>query len=627
MPDSVPLSVTRPLWLLQPLLWAFTLLLAACAILPPTAEPERRSPPTATPIFAAVTTPTPEPSSDPIPPTATVEPSPVPVPETETEPLALFLSPDIPWDIAGPLGATLAAGQSSGGQPIAFVAEPENASVVLQWGPLESQSTGKTRFQRTYVLVVPLATVRDEITLDEFIAHWQGSGQAPLLLGDHTAAAFTALYGEPGATLVPESDLLIQLQNTPGSVGLIPFDHVDPTYKVLQVDGINPLNNAFEPVGDPLTFAFTLRGPGSEIILPLIDDAGIAQTNRDPKLLTSLVMTGVTAMARLTAARMERHGYDYPARHIADELIVADITHVGNEIPFIKGCKVNPSANNLTFCSKPAYWAALQAIGADIVGLSGNHVNDFGRKGARESIAFYRDNGIPIYGSGLDTAEACAPLMWEHNGNKFAFIAALSYWPKSAWATDTKPGACYYYRCSEKDFDFWPDPHACQKATLSKTLSEGLYDNKATILETVQQLSSEVDVVSVELQHYETYHAKPTVKQVRKFRELRQAGADIITGVQSHVPQAMESYGLDDLGSAGIIVYGLGNFFFDQMWSWNTRSGLIARHIIYDGRLINTEILTTMLHDYAQPRWDNSKQRARMLRRVFQSTPDKPNPS
>ncbi len=578
MPDSVPLSVTRPLWLLQPLLWAFTLLLAACAILPPTAEPERRSPPTATPISAAVTTPTPEPSSDPTPATAIVEPSPVPVPETE--PLALFLSPDIPWDIAGPLGATLAAGQSSGGQPIAFVAEPENASVVLQWGPLESQSTGKTRFQRTYVLVVPFATVRDEITLDEFIAHWQGSGQAPLLLGDHTAAAFTALYGEPGATLVPESDLLIQLQNTPGSVGLIPFDHVDPTYKVLQVDGINPLNNAFEPVGDPLTFALTLRGPGSEIILPLIDDAGIAQTNRDPKLLTSLVMTGVTVMARLTAARM-----------------AADITHVSNEIPFIKGCKVNPSANNLTFCSKPAYWAALQAIGADIVGLSGNHVNDFGRKGARESIAFYRDNGIPIYGSGLDTAEACAPLMWEHNGNKFAFIAALAYWPKSAWATDTKPGACYYY------------------------------DNKATILETVQQLSSEVDVVSVELQHYETYHAKPTVKQVREFRELRQAGADIVTGVQSHVPQAMEPYGLDDLGSAGIIVYGLGNLFFDQMWSWNTRSGLIARHIIYDGRLINTEILTTMLHDYAQPRWANSKQRARMLRRVFQSTPDKPNPS
>ncbi|MCP4165237.1 MAG: hypothetical protein GY759_05000 [Chloroflexi bacterium] len=593
MPDSAPLSVTRPLWLLRPLIWASVLLLAACAILPPTAEPERKSPHTATPIFAPVTTPTPEPSSDPIPPTVTAEPSPAP----KTEPLAVFLSPDIPWDIAGPLGATLAAGYTSEGRSIALVAEPENASAVLQWGPLESQSSGKTSFQRTYVLVVPFATVRDEIRLDEFIARWQGSGKAPLLLGDHAADVFTALYGEPGATLVPESDLLNQLQNTPGSVGLIPFDQVDPTYKVLQVDGINPLSNAFEPVGDPLTFALTLRGPGSEMLLPLISGAGIPQTNRDPALLASLAMTGVTAMARLTAARVERHGYDYPARHIADELTAADITHVSNEIPFIKGCKVNPSTSNLTFCSKPAYWAALQAIGADIVGLSGNHVNDFGRKGARESIAFYRDNGISIYGSGLDTTEACAPLMWEHNGNRFAFIAALAYWPKSAWATDTKPGACYYY------------------------------DNKATILETVQKLSLEVDIVSVELQHYETYHARPTAKQVREFRELRQAGADILTGVQSHVPQAMEPYGHDDLGSDGIIVYGLGNLFFDQMWSWNTRSGLIARHIIYDGRLINTEILTTMLHDYAQPRWANSKQRTRMLRRVFQGTPDKPNPS
>ena len=36
----------------------------------------------------------------------------------------------------------------------------------------------------------------------------------------------------------------------------------------------------------------------------------------------------------------------------------------------------------MIFCSSPAYWAALEALGADIVGLSGNHVNDFGQEGA-----------------------------------------------------------------------------------------------------------------------------------------------------------------------------------------------------------------------------------------------------
>jgi hypothetical protein len=66
------------------------------------------------------------------------------------------------------------------------------------------------------------------------------------------------------------------------------------------------------------------------------------------------------------------------------------------------------------------------ALGADIVGLSGNHVNDFGRDGARRSLSWYHDNGIPTYGSGFNVNEACAPLLWEDHGNTFAFIAALA---------------------------------------------------------------------------------------------------------------------------------------------------------------------------------------------------------
>ena len=269
----------------------------------------------------------------------------------------------------------------------------------------------------------------------------------------------------------------------------------------------------------------------------------------------------------------------------------ADITHVSNEVPFIKGCKVNTSSNSLRFCSDPKYWAALAAIGADMVGLSGNHVNDFGRKGARQSLAFYEDNNIPVYGSGLDEQEACAPLLLEHNGQKLAFLAALAYQPGSAWATPTEPGACHYD------------------------------SNETAILGSIRDLKASGHVVAVELQFYESYKPSPTSRQVAVFRRLRDAGADIVTGVQSHVPQAMESYGQADDGGSGVIVYGLGNLFFDQMWSWPTRTGLIARHTIYDGRLLNTEILTTVLMDYAQPRWATAKERAEILRRIFKGAP------
>jgi poly-gamma-glutamate synthesis protein (capsule biosynthesis protein) len=299
-------------------------------------------------------------------------------------------------------------------------------------------------------------------------------------------------------------------------------------------------------------------------------------------------------MSRDTAQQMERKGVLYPALIISDTLAAADITHVSNEVPFLDDCVVNATENNLVLCSNTTYWQTLQAIGTDIVGLSGNHVNDFGYDGARRSLQFYRDNRIPIYGSGLNIEQACEPLLWEHNGNTFAFIAALAWWPESARATADLPGACYYY------------------------------DNKDKIKAMVQELSKEVDIVSVELQYYETYEPYPTNEQVADFREIRDWGADIVTGVQSHVPQAMEPYGSADKGGQGIIVYGLGNLFFDQMWSWDTRTELYARHAIYDGRLISTEILTGVLEDAAQPRWATAKERADLLARVFGAAPKRP---
>jgi len=148
----------------------------------------------------------------------------------------------------------------------------------------------------------------------------------------------------------------------------------------------------------------------------------------------------------------------------------------------------------------------------------------------------------------------------------------------------------------------------------------------------VRELSAdpEIDLVAIELQYLETYNPFPTDQQVVEFRELREAGADIVTGVQSHVPQAWEPYGgatdgdTDDDGAPGIIVYGLGNLFFDQMWSWETRTGLIARHTIYQGRLLSSEILTTVLEDYAQPRWATPEERAGILESIHGAAPARP---
>jgi len=554
--------------------------------------------------------PTPEPTATPIQwPTATsaqsartlLAPQPTPVPEQVNGSITVALAPNLPEPYAAPMRTILSQTSriSTGSwlkRPLHLRNNLDDASVQVKMEPLSNirLNGAYPLLDRFYVVVAPFDTLQDDIALGELRLRWQGLKSAPLYVTEAAARDLPAVLGTRRVSVLSDSSWETLFANNGDAIGIMAFDRLDPRYKVLTVDGVNPLDNRLDPVQYPLAVAMTVRGTGAARIASLLRPAVQAPANRDPARLTSLIMTGVTAMTRATAARMERHGYAYPAMVISDTLRAADITHISNEVPFLGDCQVNATPNNLIMCSHTNYWATLEAVGTDIVGLSGNHVNDFGRAGARESIGWYRDNGISIYGSGLNVDEACAPLLWYHNGNKFAFVAALAYGPSSAWATADQPGACYFY------------------------------DDKERILSLVADLAQEVDIVAVELQYEETYNPFPTPNQVVEFRELRAAGADIVTGVQSHVPQAVEPYGANDPGGPGIIVYGLGNLFFDQMWSWETRTELILRHTIYDGRLINSEILTAVLEDFAQPRWATADERIDILTRIFRAAPERP---
>ena len=132
---------------------------------------------------------------------------------------------------------------------------------------------------------------------------------------------------------------------------------LDPRYKVLTVDGANVLSNTLDPATYPLRVRVALTGPEAETVAPALADVIAVATNRDPAKLTTLIMTGVTAMARNTARVMEEEGVLYPALVISDTLAAADITHVSNEIPFLDDCKVNATKNNLMLCSNDRYWA------------------------------------------------------------------------------------------------------------------------------------------------------------------------------------------------------------------------------------------------------------------------------
>lgn len=53
------------------------------------------------------------------------------------------------------------------------------------------------------------------------------------------------------------------------------------------------------------------------------------------------------------------------------------------------------------------------------------------------------------------------------------------------------------------------------------------------------------------------------------------------------------------------------------MQSDNVRQGLVVRHTIYNGRLLQSELLPTLLYDYVQPRWATPAQAREILDLVF----------
>jgi hypothetical protein len=449
-----------------------------------------------------------------------------------------------------------------------------------------------------YALVAPFPTVVDGVRAEDLISSWRGKPSGPfagrpILMDSHTLEAFATLWGDPDPAAIRSltaSQLLDAAWGQALSWAIIPFDELEPRWKVLAVDGVSPLDNDFQQgnlylmqstLGYPLriSFGLTCSGICAPSLIPRLP-----ATNRDPAKLTTVMMTGVTALVRATEFTMQRKGLDYPGRDIGALLAAADITHISNEVAFNAGCPApDPAQQGLVFCSNPEDIELLRAVGTDVVELTGNHLADYGSEATLDTLALYEQNGMRYYGGGKDLQDATKPLLITNHGNKIAFIGcnAVDIGSRPT-ATADRPGAApcdYGYLMGE-----------------------------------IQRLDAQGYVVIATFQYYETYVPQPFQAQIDDFRLLVAAGASIVQGSQAHYPQTME------FRDGAFIHYGLGNLFFDQMGTTQgapTREEFMDRHVMYDGRYIGTELLTALLEDYARPRPMTEAERATFLSRYF----------
>jgi hypothetical protein len=521
-------------------------------------------------------------------PTPTLTPTPTPTPAW---PVTVYVPTGLPASAADSLHTVIAD------HPDLFVpvAAPEAANVQVSFyfsdtleswiGPLPI-----TIGEWTYAVVAPFPTLTDGVSWTHVISHWIGYPAGPLtsqplLMTAETAATLAAVIGEPapGAVeIVPIDGIVQRAWDTRPSWGIVPFEQLEPRWKVLRVDGVSVLDTRMDEKSYPLTVLIGATGL-ERAAARLEEELGHYLSNRDPDKMSVVVMTGVTALTRATAMRMGLHGVTYPAGDIRPWLVEADITHISNEVSFAENCPPPGNYYTMVFCSDPSYFELLEDIDIDVVELTGNHLLDWGLDAMKLSLLMYETRDVPYYGGGWNLAQAQQPLTITHGVHTFGFVGCNPAGPSSDWATEDLPGSA-----------------PCNFGLVSDQLGPH-----------IRQLREQGAIPIVTLQYLEDYSYEPLPQQKIDFRALAEAGAVIVSGSQAHQPQGF------DFVNGAFIHYGLGNLFFDQMQSLETRQEFIDRHVFYDGRHISTEILTAILEDYARPRPMTTEEREELLREAF----------
>jgi poly-gamma-glutamate capsule biosynthesis protein CapA/YwtB (metallophosphatase superfamily) len=432
-----------------------------------------------------------------------------------------------------------------------------------------------------YAVAAPFATTADEISATALAEAWRdGSAGPSLYLDPGTAAAWESVWGAPGpgVTLLPEAERIAGLWQARPSLTLIPFHRLSPELKVLRLDGRSPLDPGFDPAAYPLVIPIGVRAEAALLAQFMAFWSG-PSTNYQPERLTRVAMTGVAALTRAVAYQMEVRGVTYPGEVVGPVLQAADIAHISHEVPFAPDCPYPNPVGGTTFCARDRYLELLQSIGTDVVELTGNHVNDWGAHNLLHTIDLYEAAGMAIFGGGRDLASAAQPALFEHNGNRVAFVGCNPVGPAYAWATENRAGSrpCHY----------------------------------DTFFAEIAGLREAGYVVIATLQYWEFYHYAPTAQQKSDFRRVAEAGAAAVSGSQAHHPQSF------DFHQGAFIHHGLGNLFFDQMDMLGTRQTFVDTYAIYDGRLISVELWTGLIENWSRPRLMTAAEREQLLRAVF----------
>ncbi len=251
-------------------------------------------------------------------------------------------------------------------------------------------------------------------------------------------------------------------------------------------------------------------------------------TKRD----VSLLAVGDINLGRVTGQKILGGNYDYAFENIDGYIKKFDIAfgNLESQLADLGGETQSPTSE-YRFAGPPEGAIGLKTAGWDIVSTANNHMWDYGKDALFETMENLEQAGIKYTGSRRRTEDLYKPTIIESNGQKIAFLAG----------TMLLNG---YEKSGALDYVAWADTEELTSA--------------------IADIKDDVDWIIVSIHGGVEYVSKPIASKQTLAHELIDAGADIVIGHHTHIPQGIEEY------KDGVIFYSLGNFAFWQPFGYWT---------------------------------------------------------
>lgn len=300
------------------------------------------------------------------------------------------------------------------------------------------------------------------------------------------------------------------------------------------------------------------------------------EVERQP-VTTTLAAAGDIMLSRWVGVKIRWSGDNaHPFKNVAESFAEADIAFANLESPFNNtGSFVT---EGMSFKAEPEFIEGLTLSGFDMLSLANNHFGNEQRAGMKFTFSHLGENNIGYCGAGNNSKEAHTIAIIERNGIVFGFLCYNGIAPKSAEAGEDLAGHA------------WARPE----------------EVKADI----EKYRDEVDAIIISMHHGTEYTPKPNAAQIEFAHAAIDAGAETVIGHHPHVVQEVEKY------KDKLIVYSLGNLVFDQMWSRETREGVIANYQFKDNRLEKIDFDVVIIDDYHLPRFATEDEAKPVLARM-----------